>query len=235
MDIRATEVPHARPIVWIYKSTSPPHVLYFAVCSEMQSCQRAGRDCSGPPDMPLAATGRHPHGLTSAPTRKSFLHEWCFLNMDDITALNLRVLRRHNPNILSLIDKSSYCVVYTFDTVNQSWTKAGYEGTLFIYSQRAHLVQTRKGEEQGGEYGFCVLNRLTLDNFWGEINGGDILLEGKFIITRSLIGGTTSCRMDGLTGTAEVFGLWLYEEEDTPRIYSILQQYATYNRRTVVD
>ena len=111
--------------------------------------------------------------------------------MDDIAALNLRVLRRHNPNILSLIDKSSYCVVYRFDTVNQSWTKAGYEGTLFIYSQGPHVVQTSQGEEQGGEYGFCVLNRLSLDNFWGEINGGDILLEGKFIITRSLIGGKT--------------------------------------------
>jgi hypothetical protein len=113
------------------------------------------------------------------------------LDMDDITAFNLRVLRRHDRNILSLVDKSSYCVVYTFNTVNESWTKAGYEGTLFIYSQRPQVVQTPDGEELGGEYGFCVLNRLTLDNFWGEINGGDIILDGKFIITRSLIGGKT--------------------------------------------
>jgi len=92
------------------------------------------------------------------------------------------------------------------------------------------VVQTPQGEEQGGEYGFCVLNRLTLDNFWGEINGGDILLEGKFIIRRSLIGGTTP-----LARAAEVFGLWLYEKEDTPRIYSLLQEYASYNQGNVVD
>lgn len=147
----------------------------------------------GPPCVPVATPT---DGSTSEPSppagarQKTFLHEWSFLNMEDITELNLRVLRRHNHNILSLIDKSSYCVVYTFDTVNESWTKAGYEGTLFIYSQRPHIVQTPQGEEQGGEYGFCVLNRLTLDNFWGEMNGGDIILDGRYIITRSLIGGT---------------------------------------------
>ena len=109
--------------------------------------------------------------------------------MDDISQLNLRVLNKHNPNITSLIDKSSYCVVYTFSIASASWTKAGYEGTLFIYSQQSHTIQTEYGEEQGGEYGFCVLNRLSLDNFWDEINGGDIVLEDQYIITRSLTGG----------------------------------------------
>jgi hypothetical protein len=109
--------------------------------------------------------------------------------MDDIPDLNLRVLTRHNSNILSLIDKSSYCVIYTFSTASQSWTKAGYEGTLFIYTQRQHTVQTEQGERQGGEYGFSVLNRLNLENFWGEINGGDIVLDDQYIITRSLTGG----------------------------------------------
>jgi hypothetical protein len=146
--------------------------------------------------------------------------------MDDMTQLNLRVLRRHNPAIDSLLDKSSYCVVYTFDTVNESWTKAGYEGTLFLYRQAPHVVQTPHGEQRGGEYGFCVLNRLSLDNFWGEINGGDIILDGKYIITRSLVGGTSAeNERDG--NATEVFGLWLYEEQDTPRIYTALQKYAS--------
>jgi hypothetical protein len=110
-------------------------------------------------------------------------------DMDNIPALNLRVLNRHNSNITSLIDKSSYCVIYTFSTASASWTKAGYEGTLFIYSQRPHAVQTKEGEQQGGLFGFCVLNRLGLENFWGELNGGDIVLDDQYIITRSLTGG----------------------------------------------
>jgi hypothetical protein len=109
--------------------------------------------------------------------------------MDDTPQLNLRVLKRHHPDITSVIDKSSYCVIYTFSTATSSWTKAGYEGTLFIYSQRPHMIQTEHGEQQGGGYGFCVLNRLSLDNFWGEINGGDIVLDDQYIITRSLTGG----------------------------------------------
>jgi len=76
--------------------------------------------------------------------------------MDNIPALNLRVLSRHNPNITSLIDKSSYCVIYTFSTATASWTKAGYEGPLFIYSQRPHVVQTEEGEVTGGLFGFCI-------------------------------------------------------------------------------
>ena len=74
--------------------------------------------------------------------------------------------------------------------MSESWTKAGYEGTLFVYTQQPHLIQTEYGEEERGEYGFCVLNRLNLENFWGEINCGDIVLEDQYIITRSLTGGT---------------------------------------------
>jgi len=128
-------------------------------------------------------------GSTPGTVDRQFTHEWSFLNMNDIPQLNLRVLTRHNPYITSLIDKSSYCVIYTFSTASSSWTKAGYEGTLFIYSQAPHVVQTESGERQGGQYGFCVLNRLSLENFWGEINGGDIVLDDQYIITRSLTGG----------------------------------------------
>jgi len=146
------------------------------------------------------------------------------MNVNDIQELNLRVLSRHNRYITSLIDKSSYCVIYTFSTASGSWTKAGYEGTLFIYTQQPHLIQTEDGEEEGGEHGFCVLNRLNLENFWGEINGGDIVLEDQFIITRSLTGGITPPLGSGSVDL-EVFGLWLFEESDRARIYNILDQY----------
>ena len=108
---------------------------------------------------------------------------------DAIAQLNLQVLRKHNRHITSLVDKSSYCVIYTFSTDTASWTKAGYEGTLFIYTRQPHAIRTELGDQQSGEYGMCVLNRLSLDNFWGEINGGDIVLEDQYIITRSLTGG----------------------------------------------
>lgn len=137
-------------------------------------------------------------GAGISPKKRKFTDDWAFLNMDDIPKLNLRVLKRHNPYITSLVDKSSYCVIYTFSEASASWTKAGYEGTLFIYAQQPHVVQTEDGEQQdGGEYGFCVLNRLNLENFWGEINGGDIVLEEQYIITRSLTGGISSVLSNG--------------------------------------
>jgi Dcp1-like decapping family len=54
--------------------------------------------------------------------------------MDGTPSLNLRVVTRHNHNITYVVDKSSYCVLYTISTASSSWTKAGYEGTLFIYT-----------------------------------------------------------------------------------------------------
>ena len=64
-----------------------------------------------------------------------------------------------------------------------------------------------------------------MENFWGEINGGDIVLEEQYIITRSLTGGkSTYC--EWLTKDVEVFGLWLFEEGDRRRIYNILDQYV---------
>ena len=120
------------------------------------------------------------------------------LDMNNIPQLNLRVLKRHNPSIISLIDKSSYCVIYTFSTASASWTKAGYEGTLFIYTQQPQIIQTEFGQEQEGRHGFCVLNRLNLENFWGDINGGDIVLEEQYIITRSLTGGIIQSPRTGL-------------------------------------
>ena len=118
--------------------------------------------------------------------------------MDDTPQLNLRVLTRHNKYITSLIEKSSYCVIYIFSTASSSWTKAGYEGTLFIYTQQPHIIQTDDGERHGGEYGFCVLNRLNLENFWGETNGGDIVLDDQYIITRSLTGGQSPLEWEEL-------------------------------------
>jgi Dcp1-like decapping family len=143
--------------------------------------------------------------------------------MDDIAQMNLRVLRRHNPLIESLIDKSSYSVIYTFSTASTSWTKAGYEGTLFIYSQQPHDIQTHTGAARGGRYGFCVLNRLNLENFWWEMDGGDVVLEDQIIIMRSLTGGIQPSLF--FVNELEVYGLWLFEESDRTRIFDLLQRF----------
>ncbi|CAB4418051.1 unnamed protein product [Rhizophagus irregularis] len=75
-------------------------------------------------------------------------------------AVNLNVLRRHDQNIVEIIDSSSYVVVYKFD--QGAWTKKGVEGTLFvfkrccttcvwIYSDESHLVFETKDRERIGK------------------------------------------------------------------------------------
>ncbi|KAG9292028.1 hypothetical protein G9A89_017927 [Geosiphon pyriformis] len=76
-------------------------------------------------------------------------------------AVNLSVLRRHDKNIVEIIDSSSYVVVYKFDNQTRSWTKKGVEGTLFVFKRCVQPV-----------YGFIVMNRLGIDNFVASLTDG---------------------------------------------------------------
>src|ERR1700761_1327198 len=72
-------------------------------------------------------------------------------------ALNLKVLRRHYPNVLTILHIAPYAVLYTF-SATQQWEKTGIEGTLFIVHQSpdhvasAHDVQPQK-------FSVIILNR----------------------------------------------------------------------------
>ncbi|RKP33516.1 hypothetical protein BJ085DRAFT_7119, partial [Dimargaris cristalligena] len=75
------------------------------------------------------------------------------------TAVNLSVLQRHDRSIVRLLDQSSHVVIYYFDLhANQGqggWAKKGVEGTLFLFQRNTPPY-----------YGFVVMNRLALDNFF---------------------------------------------------------------------
>lgn len=46
---------------------------------------------------------------------------------------NLKVLRRHDPTILSIFDQFSHVCLYHHDGVK--WEKKGYEGTMFLFER----------------------------------------------------------------------------------------------------
>ncbi|KAK7894154.1 hypothetical protein LTR67_006857 [Exophiala xenobiotica] len=93
--------------------------------------------------------------------------------------LNLSVLKRHNPEISSILSIAPYAVVYEFSPMPQpEWTKIGVEGSLFI----CELVPGKYGEDR---YSAIVLNRRGLDNFEAELREGEnagVEITGEYVI-----------------------------------------------------
>ncbi|CAG8456462.1 4924_t:CDS:2 [Ambispora gerdemannii] len=113
-------------------------------------------------------------------------------------AVNLSVLRRHDKNIVEIIDGSSHAVVYKFDNQTTSWTKKGVEGTLFVFKRCIQPV-----------YGFIVMNRLGIDNFVAPLTDNmDIELKNTYIMYK--------------TDKDEIHGIWIFEEKDRDRIVNQL-------------
>ena len=81
--------------------------------------------------------------------------------------LNLSVLKRHNPKIVSILSIAPYAVIYEFSPLPEpTWTKSGIEGSLF-------LNQLEPGPYGEDRYTAFVLNRRGLDNFEAELREGD--------------------------------------------------------------
>ncbi|KAH9444506.1 hypothetical protein Pst134EB_024768 [Puccinia striiformis f. sp. tritici] len=123
----------------------------------------------------------------------------------DPRTINFNVLRRHDPQISSILDSTSYAVIYRY--FHGAWSKTGFEGTLFIFQRDIHPF--------GGVF---VLNRQGLDNLCeGLLSGWDVDLDEGLIIWRSA----------GATGDADddvIYGIWVYEEKDRTRIATAMQE-----------
>ena len=81
--------------------------------------------------------------------------------------VNLSVLRRHIPDIVSILHIAPYAVIYEFFSVPQpTWSKIGIEGSLFI-------TQLKPGSYGEDRYSAMVLNRRGLDNFEAPLTEGE--------------------------------------------------------------
>ena len=109
--------------------------------------------------------------------------------------LNLSVLRRHNPDVISLEYVAPYAVVYQFSPNMQQWEKSGIEGTAFVCA----LQSTHESPER---FEVIVLNRRGLENFKLELlSATDVEVTEEYIILNSTE-----------DGKPEVYGLWVFSE-----------------------
>ncbi|PWN27863.1 PH domain-like protein, partial [Jaminaea rosea] len=108
-------------------------------------------------------------------------------------AFNIKVLRRHDASISSILYSASFVVLYQYSTSSSSWTKTGIEGPMFLFKR-----------SESPFYGAFVLNRNGVENWASSIRGEDDLeVSEDFVIFRSTSDG------DG----DRVVGIWVFEKE----------------------
>jgi hypothetical protein len=133
--------------------------------------------------------------------------------------INLAVLRRHNPDITSILSLAQYAVVYIFSPTTRQWEKNGVEGTLFV----CQLTQGSLGEER---YTAFVLNRRGLNNFDLQLTDGDnVELTEEYVIlkadesdtnTTNGVADPSNPQTGPSNGTGapglRIYGIWIYSE-----------------------
>ncbi|KAK5675680.1 hypothetical protein LTS10_011780 [Elasticomyces elasticus] len=113
------------------------------------------------------------------------------------TELNFTVLRRYIPSITQSLSIAPFAVLYTFSPDTQAWEKCSVEGTVFI----CHYTSS-PDDQAGGNGGFKVVNRKSLDNFEAELTSADgVEITPEYVILQTT----------GPDGGAVIYGTWIFE------------------------
>jgi len=119
--------------------------------------------------------------------------------------LNLTVLRRHDPEIQSIISVAPFAVVYVFSSESQSWVKNGVEGALFV----CLLNTTTSGSER---YSVFILNRKGVENFRTELKAtGDVEITDEYVILQVNDDGAEN--KNAIAAVNGIYGLWIFSEQ----------------------
>jgi hypothetical protein len=116
--------------------------------------------------------------------------------------LNLSVIRRHYPEVVTIHYVAPYAVLYAYMLESSQWEKVGMEGSLFV----CELVPSPIGAER---FAVILLNRRGLENFFMEITSPEDIDFGEFIMMQS----------------DQVYGLWIFSEpgESTANVPAEIQ------------
>ncbi|KAK9895136.1 hypothetical protein P389DRAFT_89061 [Cystobasidium minutum MCA 4210] len=117
--------------------------------------------------------------------------------------LNLKVLQRHDPSIVEILDSTSYVVLYKYvpapnadaeDPADMQWVKTSIEGSMFVFRRT-----------QAPYYGFFILNRHGVENFSHYLEDeANLELTPEYIIVQD--------------GEDQIKGIWVFEEDHRDRL-----------------
>ena len=153
----------------------------------------------------------------------------------DNTELGLRVLRRYQPSVRSIIAIAANAVAYNLPEATQGWEKHGAEGTMFICEQEPVVAPTGQVLPRACVF---VLNRRSMDNLTIDLlNVTDCEVVGELIVFRfeDALAGANNQDEEG-AARKKIIGLWLHADAGNPReVYASLITAAWQQGREALD
>ncbi|KAF5018823.1 hypothetical protein F66182_9186 [Fusarium sp. NRRL 66182] len=121
------------------------------------------------------------------------------------TELNLSVLQRYLPSIHTILSIAANAVIYTFNSMSESWEKSGVEGTMFV------CAQGPLPDDPGQRPRACVfiLNRRGLDN---------VIVDMSRVSHAEISGELVIMKVEGDWEEGDkVLGVWIHNDKDETR------------------
>ncbi|KAK3994827.1 hypothetical protein QBC44DRAFT_357095 [Cladorrhinum sp. PSN332] len=131
--------------------------------------------------------------------------------------INLSVLRRHDPTILSIRAIAANAVIYTFLETTGGWEKHGIEGTLFVCEQQPVLGSLGQPKPNACVF---VLNRRGMNNLILDLSRvSDCEVVEELVVFRLEDGYSPNSAglEDGTANGTRVLGIWMHSDETRPR------------------
>ncbi|KAH6850492.1 hypothetical protein B0I37DRAFT_404309 [Chaetomium sp. MPI-CAGE-AT-0009] len=134
----------------------------------------------------------------------------------DNTELSLRVLRRYQPSIQSIMAIAANAVAYNFLEATQGWEKHGTEGTMFICEQEPVVAHTGQTLPRVCVF---VFNRRSMENLVIDLlRVTDCEVVGELIVFRLEDGAVISDNNQGAEASSKkILGLWIHADESNTR------------------
>ncbi|KAL7415125.1 hypothetical protein BDY24DRAFT_283837 [Mrakia frigida] len=124
-------------------------------------------------------------------------------------AMNLKVLQRHDPSILSIVDSATYVVLYHYDEKEGGWKKEGIEGSMFIFRRSI-----------SPPLGLFILNRHGLKNWTRPITfNTEFDIQGKTLMLNE-----QGAQED--TEDAKISGLWVHDVAEGEKLLELLSSFV---------
>ena len=139
----------------------------------------------------------------------------------DNTELSLRVLRRYQPDIRSILAIAANAVAYTFLESTQGWEKHGAEGTMFVCDLEPAVAPGGGQAQLLPRVCVFVLNRRSMDNLVIDLwRATDCEVVGELIVFR-LEDAAAAAGQGSQGGDAgadkKIIGLWIHADETNTR------------------
>ena len=165
---------------------------------------------------------RHVHELFPIEFRRNITHKHISLKHSKTTmtgggkqpkvdhtqtdSMNLKVLRRDDPSIQTILGSASSIAMYELDMQTTKWHRKNVEGSLFVVERKKSSSNSSNSRFQ-----FIVLNRLSDERFVESIaKDAEFEMSEKYLLYK--------------TDTDEVNGVWFYDEKEQTNIYEIIQR-----------